>query len=253
MAGRRALVTGAASGMGRATTELFLDEAMIVVAVDRDAQGLADLAQRVTDAGVAGRLHTIVADLADPVAPARAAAAAIEWLGGLDVLVSNAGVALPAGVFDTDDVFESRWSRTLEVNLNAAVRLVRTARPALIASEAGRIINIASTEAIVATAGLAAYTASKSALTGLTRSLAVELGPHGVTVNCICPGPIDTAMTAGIPASSRQRYAARRVALGRYGDPEEVAHMTLNLSLPASSFVTGATILVDGGLTVRHT
>ncbi len=114
-------------------------------------------------------------------------------------------------------------------------------------------MNIASTESIVATAGLAAYAASKAGVTGLTRSLAVELGRHGVTVNCICPGPIDTGMTEPIPQEAKDTYARRRVPLRRYGDPEEVAHMTLNLCLPSSSFVNGATIAVDGGMTIRHT
>jgi 3-oxoacyl-[acyl-carrier protein] reductase len=116
----------------------------------------------------------------------------------------------------------------------------------------GRVVNIASTEAIVATAGIAAYSASKSGVTGLTRSLAVELGRHGITVNCICPGPIITGMTAGISDEAKDTYAKRRVPLRRYGDPEEVAHMTLNLCLPASSFVNGAVIPVDGGMTIRH-
>ena len=113
-------------------------------------------------------------------------------------------------------------------------------------------MNIASTESIVATAGLAAYSAAKSGVTGLTRSLAVELGRHGVTVNCICPGPISTGMTAFIPDDAKEAYAKRRVPLRRYGDPEEVAHMTLNLCLPSSSFVNGAIVVVDGGMTIRH-
>jgi 3-oxoacyl-[acyl-carrier protein] reductase len=100
---------------------------------------------------------------------------------------------------------------------------------------------------------MAPYTASKHGVVGLTRSLAVELGPSGVTVNCICPGPITTGMTAAIPNDAKATYARRRVPLGRYGDPEEVAHMTLNLCLPSASFVTGAVIAVDGGMSIRHT
>ena len=105
----------------------------------------------------------------------------------------------------------------------------------------------------VATAGLAAYAASKAGVVGLTKSFAVELGRHGVTVNCICPGPIRTGMTAGIPDDAKTIYAKRRVPLRRYGEPEEVAQMTLNLCLPASSFVNGAIIPVDGGMSIRHT
>ena len=90
-------------------------------------------------------------------------------------------------------------------------------------------------------------------MVGLTRSLAVELGPSGVTVNCICPGPIHTGMTAPIPDEDKTRFARRRVPLRRYGEPEEVAHATLSLVLPASSFITGAVLVVDGGLTVQNT
>lgn len=114
-------------------------------------------------------------------------------------------------------------------------------------------MNIASTEAFVATRGLAAYTATKHAVVGLTKSLAVELGRRNVTVNAICPGPILTQMTAPIPDDARDRYARRKVPLARYGEPEEVAHMTLSLCMPAASFVNGATLVVDGGMSVSHT
>jgi 3-oxoacyl-[acyl-carrier protein] reductase len=100
---------------------------------------------------------------------------------------------------------------------------------------------------------MAAYSATKAGVAGLTRSMAVELGRHGITVNAICPGPILTGMTEAIPDEAKQTYARRRVPLRRYGMPEEVAQMTLNLCLPASSFVNGATIPVDGGMTIRHT
>jgi len=105
----------------------------------------------------------------------------------------------------------------------------------------------------VTTAGLAAYAATKAGVVGLTKSFAVELGRHGVTVNCVCPGPIDTEMTSGIDDEAKATYARRRVPLRRYGQPEEVAHMTLNLCMPASSFVNGAIIPVDGGMSIRHT
>ena len=103
-----------------------------------------------------------------------------------------------------------------------------------------------------ATPGLTPYVASKTGVTGLTRGLAVDLGPEGITVNCICPGPIKTNMTSAIPDDHKTIYAKRRTALKRYGEPEEVAHMTLSLVLPAASFITGAVIPVDGGLTVRN-
>ena len=115
------------------------------------------------------------------------------------------------------------------------------------------MVNIASTESIVVTAGMTAYAASKAGVVGLTKSLAVELGRHNVTVNCICPGPINTGMTASIDDDAKTIYAKRRVPLRRYGDPEEVAQMTLSLCLPAASFLNGASIPVDGGMSIRHT
>jgi 3-oxoacyl-[acyl-carrier protein] reductase len=113
-------------------------------------------------------------------------------------------------------------------------------------------VNIASTEALGASSPGSIYSAAKAGVTGLTRSLAVELGREGITVNCVCPGPIHTGMTAGISDENKATYARRRTALGRYGDPAEVAHAILNLCLPASSYVTGVTLRVDGGLMVRN-
>ncbi|HMK12709.1 MAG TPA: SDR family oxidoreductase, partial [Acidimicrobiales bacterium] len=154
----------------------------------------------------------------------------------------------------TDEAtFEDGWRYTFAVNLDAHARLIRAALPYLQASGAGRVVNIASTEGLIATGGLAAYTASKHGVIGLTKSMAVELGRTGVTVNCICPGPIRTGMTAGIPEEMKETYAHRKVPLRRYGEPEEVAHGTLNFVLPASSFMNGAVLVVDGGMTIRHT
>jgi 3-oxoacyl-[acyl-carrier protein] reductase len=177
----------------------------------------------------------------------------LKW-GGIDVLINNAGVSLPNSAFQDDESYESNWARTLDINLTSHSRLVRLCLPYLCEAEGGgRIVNIASTEAIVATAGMTAYAASKAGVAGLTRSLAVELGRHGVTVNCICPGPILTGMTAPIPDEAKQTYAKRRVPLRRYGLPEEVAHITLSMCLPAASFLNGAVVPVDGGMTIRHT
>jgi 3-oxoacyl-[acyl-carrier protein] reductase len=177
-----------------------------------------------------------------------------QALGGVDALVNNAGVSLLNSAFQDEDSYEANWTRTLDINLTAHSRLIRLCLADLQAAPAGgRVVNIASTEALVTTAGLAAYAATKAGVVGLTKSFAVELGRHGVTVNCICPGPIHTGMTAGITAEAKEAYARRRVPLRRYGDPEEVAHMTLNLCLPAASFVNGAIIPVDGGMSIRHT
>ncbi len=253
---RVAIVTGAASGMGRATAHLFADVGARVVVADIGRPRVDAVVDEIRAVHGDGAALGIDCDVADPARLRSLVDSTLEWAGRLDIIVNNAGVsrvtsALPA--VQPDDEFETNWAETLEVNLTAHARLIRIALPHLIASGGGRVVNIASTESIVATAGLAAYAASKAGVTGLTRSLAVELGRHGVTVNCICPGPIATAMTGSIPQDAKETYARRRVPLRRYGDPEEVAHMTLNLCLPSSSFVNGATISVDGGMTIRHT
>jgi 3-oxoacyl-[acyl-carrier protein] reductase len=248
VAGRVVVVTGAASGMGRATAHLLADEGALVGIVDRDADGLARVAEEI--AGAEGRVHAVAADVAEEGAPARAVDEIRSALGPVDGLVNNAGVSIPA-LIDSDD-FARAWSTTLAINLTAYTSFVRAALGDLRRDGQGRIVNVASTEGLGATAGIPAYTAAKHGVIGLTRSLAVELGPSGVTANCICPGPINTGMTAVIPDEHKQVFAKRRTALRRYGEPEEVAHATLSFLLPAASFITGAVLVVDGGLTIRN-
>lgn len=246
--GKVAIVTGAASGMGRATAQLFADEGAHVAVTDLDSTRIALVVDAINAAG--GDARGWVLDVTDP-AQRKAVAMAVEvrW-GGIDILVNNAGIAQETNV-DGDD-FEAIWDRTLAVLLTSQVQLIRACLPALERSDSGRIVNIASTEGLGATKGISPYTAAKTGVIGLTRSLAVELGPKGITVNCICPGPILTGMTENIPEEARSEFARRRVALKRYGDPEEVAHGTLNFVLPASSYITGTALPVDGGLTIKN-
>ena len=248
VAGSVVVVTGAASGMGRATAHLLADEGAAVGIVDRDSEGLAGVAAEIMEAG--GGVHAVVADVAEEGEPVRAVQELRAALGPIDGLVNNAGVSLPAPI-DSDD-FARAWSTTLAINLTAYTAFVRAALADLRRHGLGRIVNVASTEGLGATAGIAAYTAAKHGVIGLTRSLAVELGPSGVTANCVCPGPINTGMTAAIPDEHKRVFAKRRTALRRYGEPEEVAHATLSLILPAASFITGAVLVVNGGLTVRN-
>jgi 3-oxoacyl-[acyl-carrier protein] reductase len=249
ISGKVAVVTGAASGMGRATARLFAADGARVALVDRPGSAVGEVVDEIVAAG--GAAVAVEADLAERAAPGAAVAEARDRLGPIDILVNNAGVSLPAPIDSPG--YDDAWATTLAVNLAAYTRTIREALADLQRDRSGRIVNVASTEGLGATAFISPYTASKHGVVGLTRALAVELGPTGVTVNCICPGPIRTGMTAGIPDEAKERFARRRVPMRRYGDPEEVAQVTLSVVLPASSFLTGAVIPVDGGLTVQNT
>jgi 3-oxoacyl-[acyl-carrier protein] reductase len=249
IAGQVALVTGAASGMGRATAQLFADEGATVAVADLDESAVAKVVDEISTAG--GNAAGFALDVCDAARARAVVADIVSRFGRLDILINNAGVSRPVAI-DADD-YDALWEQTLAVNLTAQARLVRTCLPHLREGGGGRIVNIASTEGLGATAAISPYTASKHGVVGLTRSLAVELGAKGVTVNCICPGPINTGMTSLIPDDAKRKFARRRVPLRRYGEPEEVAHMTLSLVLPAASFVNGAVVVVDGGLTVQNT
>ena len=241
-----AVVTGAASGVGRATAELLLDDGAKVLAVDRDLSGLDDLT---AEAGE-DRLIVCELDVTDREAVHDAIDDTHARLGPVDLLVNNAGISVPAPI--GGESYEETWEQTIAVNLTAYAEMVRACLDDLRRRNEGRVVNVSSTEGLGATAYMSPYTVSKHGVIGLTRALAVELGPHGITVNAVCPGPIRTGMTAGIPEQDKETYARRRVALRRYGEPNEVAHVIWTLLLPGSSFVTGATWVVDGGLMARN-
>ncbi len=248
VSGRVALVTGAASGMGRATARLLAAMGAKVAVTDSNFDGAKLVAQDIVAGG--GIAQAWALDVADCDQVEAAVANIVQAFGGLDILVNNAGIsdALP---FD-DPRYGQSWNRLIAVILTGTQQMVRASLPHLRRSDAARIVNIASTEALGATAGHSGYSAAKAGVTGLTRSLAVEFGRAGITVNCICPGPINTGMTQAIPAEAKAIFAKRRTAVNRYGEPEEVAQMIVSLCLPAASYITGAVIPVDGGLMARN-
>lgn len=246
--GEVAIVTGAASGMGRATAHLFGDEGAKVALIDINDEPLQAVVDEMTDAGYEARGWVL--DLSDEAAVAQTITEIGEHFGAIDILVNNAGISLFAPI-DSDD-FSVAWNKSIAVLLTAHTLTIRAALPFLRKSAHPRIVNIASTEGLGATRYGSPYTAAKTGVIGLTRSLAVELGPENITVNCICPGPINTGMTAGIEDEDKIIFAKRRTALRRYAEPEEVAHGTLGLVLPAAQFITGVALPVDGGLTIRN-
>lgn len=248
IAGSRAIITGAASGIGRATASLFAEEGARLALVDINAGALAELGAELAATG--GEAQVFTADLSDRANVAAVVTDAIAALGGLDILVNNAGLAIPAPL-ESDDYADS-WDVQLAVMASAQAWSIRAAVAALRDSAHPRVINLASTEALGATRFNSAYVAAKHASLGVTRALAVEYGKDGITVNAVCPGPVRTGITEAIPEDDKQLFAQRRTALRRYAEPEEIAHAILHLALPASSFITGAALVVDGGLTIRN-
>jgi len=234
LTGRRAVVTGAASGIGAAAVARLLADSCAVLAVDLVSEGLAGT-------------HNLVADVRDAAA---VAAAADEQLGGCDILINNAGVC-PAGPFAA--MTDAAWEAALGVNVTAVMQLSRACLPLLTASRAGRVINTGSILSRYGDAGLVAYATSKHAVLGLTRALAMELGPLGITVNCVQPGAIETGMTRPMFTSSPEAaaYYVGRSALGRLGQPEDIADVMVFLASDDARFITGQGILVDGGVMVH--
>jgi 3-oxoacyl-[acyl-carrier protein] reductase len=237
VAGRKAIVTGAASGIGAAAVARLVEDGVNVLAVDVVSECLCGT-------------FNLVADLADAQSFASIADAAQAQLGGLDILINNAGVC-PAGSFD--EMTMAMWDQALSINVTAAMQLTRAVLPMLRSSKAGRVINTGSIMSRFGDAGLVAYTTSKHAILGLTRALAAELGPQGITVNCVQPGAIATGMTKQMFTSNPESlsYYTDRSVLGRIGEPEDVADVMAFLACDDARFLTGQGIFVDGGVMVH--
>lgn len=244
--GRRILVTGGASGIGRATVGLFVREGARVAALDRDEPALVRAAAS-PDGGPG--LATIVADVSDEHAVERAVHRAVAALDGLDGIVNAAGVDL---VRFFDETSADDWGRLMTVNLLGAVRVCRAALPAMRAAGGGTIVNIASGAGLRPLEGRTAYCSSKAALVMFSKALALELARHEIRVNAVCPGVIDTPMfrasyeRSDDPAAELERIMDR-FAIKRVGKPTDVAHAALFLSSAESAHITGSALAVDGG------
>lgn len=233
-----AIVTGAADGIGRAVANRFVNEGAAVLAVDLSADKL-----RAGHGAETDRLRFLAQDVTATEAAPRIIDAARTLFGGLDVLVNNAGIVK----FEpTETMSDENWRRTIDVNLTAAFALCRQAIPLLKQRAAGRIVNVASINMHRTTVGLAAYAAAKHGVAGLTQTLAIELGPHGITANYVVPGVIATSMTKPLLDTNGDALASFS-PMGRVGRPEEVANAVLFLASNEASFISGHGLVVDGG------
>jgi NAD(P)-dependent dehydrogenase (short-subunit alcohol dehydrogenase family) len=239
---RVAVVTGAASGIGQGIAQAFAGEGAAVVIADRDAEGADATATAIVARG--GRALACVGDVADAADATRFMATAVEHFDGLHVVVNSAGISGRCAFLDIDaETFE----RVLRVNVTGTLLCAQAAARIMVAHGYGRIINVASISGQRASLGRTAYGTSKGAVIQLTRQMALELGPRGVTANAIAPGPVDTAMAlANHTAATRAAYAAA-IPVGRYGQVSEMAEAALYLAGEGSAFVNGHVLNVDGG------
>jgi NAD(P)-dependent dehydrogenase (short-subunit alcohol dehydrogenase family) len=245
--GKRALISGAASGIGHAAATLFAREGAAVLLFDRDPTGGRAAADAIAAQG--GWALFVAGDVTCAADCERAVDAAVRSLGGLDVLFNNAGIIRRGTILETS---EQDWDLTLAVNLKGVFLLSRSAIPVMARAGGGVIINTASNWGLVGGPQSAAYCASKGAVVLLTKAMALDHGKDGIRVNCICPGDIDTPMLrseAGQLKRPLEAFLAESagVPLGRVGRPEDVAQAALYLASEASSFMTGAPLLIDGG------
>ncbi len=245
--GRIALITGGASGIGRATAQLLAREGAAVAVVDVDEAGARAVVQAILDAG--GQAIGVTCDVSQAGDCRRAVEATVEAFGGLDILFNNAGIIRRANVMDTT---EEEWDRVMAVNAKSVFLMSKYAVPVMAARGGGAIVNTGSGWGLVGGRDAVSYCASKAAVVNMTRAMALDHGPQGIRVNCVCPGDTDTGMLRGeaqqlgVDEELFLVEAADR-PLGRIGSPDEIARAVLYLASDASSFVTGTVLVVDGG------
>jgi 3-oxoacyl-[acyl-carrier protein] reductase len=241
LSGRRAIVTGAARGIGAAIARALHREGASLALMDREEE----LCRATAEALGA---HTVPVELSDPASARAATAQAIDALGGVDILVNNAGILRMAPLLD---ISVEDWDLTFDINVRAMLLTTQVAAPAMISQGSGTIINMASMGGKVGSPNQAHYAASKAAVIGLTRVTAMELGPHGIRANCICPGYVLTEMGAATRTPEMVAKWSSASPLGRCAEPDEVADMAVFLASDEARYCTGQAMNVSGGM-VMH-
>lgn len=247
LSGRTALVTGGSKGLGKAMARGLAEMgADIVISSRTEAELKAALPEILQGTGRTGRYF--VADMAKRGDSERLAREALGVTGHIDILINNAGTNTPQAI---DTITDETWDRVLEINLSSVMALTRALVPGMKARKWGRIIHISSIMGFVSKEKRNIYSATKSALLGLARASALDLGEFGITVNCIAPGPFLTDLPASVLSAAEKKTFADRTALGRWGEPRELVGPALLLATEAGSYITGQTIVVDGGYLAR--
>ena len=241
---RTAIVTGSASGIGRQTAVQFAAEGARVVVADIDAEGAGATVAQITEAGGVARVS--VTDVGEPSAVEELVERTVAEFGRIDILHNNAYWApLYTSVVDTT---MEQWDRTIAVTLTSVFLGCKFAIPHMVEAGGGVIVNTASTAAIVASPTFGAYSAAKSGVLGITRSVAYDFGPQGIRCNAVLPGLIRTAATVPVLSNEeRAEWLRSKIVVGRIGEPSDIAHAVLYLASDESSFMTGQTLVVDGG------
>jgi len=247
LSGRVALVTGGSKGLGKAIAQSLVQAGADVMIVSRHESELAAAAADIRGQ-LPARVEYAAADMARRDDVQRLAEEAVRRMGKVDILFANAGDNRPQPI---DQVRDADWDRLVELNLSACMALTRALVPGMKERRWGRVIYTSSVMGLGSKEGRSAYSATKAALLGLARAAALDLGPFGITVNCIAPGPFATELPMSILSKEEQEGFARRTALGRWGQPEELAGPALLLASDAGSYITGAVLVVDGGILCR--